>query len=120
MVGVVLHEGRAAGQALADDLHHPQERAGLPVALGPESVAVGHQALDGEPGQLAEAVEVLEGRREALEAALFEEGAQAELDPGGLAERVVARSAAGEGRGHRVALLVLGAEPVDLGLGDSR
>ena len=37
----------------------PNKNRGLPVALRPEAVAVGHEALDGEPGQLAQAVEVL-------------------------------------------------------------
>ena len=55
MVGVVLHEGRAALEPRRHDLHGPHESRGLPVALGAEAVAVGHEALDGEAGQLASA-----------------------------------------------------------------
>ncbi len=49
---------------------------GLPVALGAEAVAVGHQPLHGQAGQLAQAAEVLEGGGERAEAAGLEEGPQ--------------------------------------------
>src|ERR1017187_10798237 len=107
VVGVILHEGRASRKARADDLHRAQQGAGLPVALRPEAVAVGHEPLDREPRQLAQPVQVLERGREALEAALFEEGAKAELDPRGVAKRTVAGAAAAQDRGPRTALAVL-------------
>jgi hypothetical protein len=118
VVGVVLHEGGAAGEAGAHDLHGAQEGGGLPVALGAEAVAVGHEALAGETGELAEAVEVLEGGGEALELALLEEGAHAELVAGGIAEGVVAGAALLEGGGRPCRFLVLGAEGVDVGVLD--
>ena len=64
VVGVVLHERDAAGQPAGHDLHRADHRRGLPVALGAEPVAVAHEPLDGQPGELRQAVEVLEGRRE--------------------------------------------------------
>ena len=66
VVGVVLHERRATGQARAHHLGGADEDRGLPVALGAEAVAVGHEPLHGEPGQLAQVAEVLEVRREGL------------------------------------------------------
>ena len=60
VVGVVLHERRAAGQPVGDHLERAQQHRGLPVALAAEAVAVGHQPLHGEPGQLAQPAEVLE------------------------------------------------------------
>ena len=48
------------GQPGAHRLDRAQHHRGLPVALAAEPVAVGHQPLHGEPGQLAQAAEVLE------------------------------------------------------------
>ena len=56
VVGVVLHERRAAGRPVAHHLHDADERGRLPVAFGAEPVAVGHQPLDGDPGKLLQAV----------------------------------------------------------------
>ena len=70
------------GRPVAITFDRADEGGGLPVALGAEAVAVGHQALDGEARELLEAVQVLEGVGEGGEAALLEEGAQAHLDPG--------------------------------------
>ena len=69
------------------------ERGGLPVAFGGEAVAVGHQPLRREAGQLRQAVQILKRRREALESALLEERAQAQFDARAVAERIVARAA---------------------------
>jgi len=74
VVRVVLHEGRAARSAFGHDLQDAQQRGGLPVALAGEPVAVRHEALDGEPRQLAQPAEVLEVRGERGEAAVIEEG----------------------------------------------
>ena len=60
VVGVVLHERRAAGQPGRHRLERAQQHRGLPVALAAEAVAVGHQPLHGEAGQLAQPAEVLE------------------------------------------------------------
>ena len=64
------------------------ERRRLPVALAAEAVAVGHQPLHGEAGELAQAAEVLEVRRERAEAAVVEELAQPGLDAGRVAQRL--------------------------------
>ncbi len=91
VVGVVLHEGGAAGSpGFRHRLQSAQQHRGLPVALAAEAVAVGHEPLHGQAGQLAQAAEVLEVRGERLEAALLQEGAQAQLDPGRVTQRVVA------------------------------
>ena len=70
-------------------LQRAQQDRGLPVALAAEAVAVGHQPLHGQAGQLPQPAEVLEVRGERAEAAGVEEVPQAELDPGGVAQRVV-------------------------------
>ena len=57
---------------------------GLPVALGAEAVAVGHEPLGGDARELAQAVEVLEGVGQGAEAALGHEGPQRRLDARGL------------------------------------
>ena len=108
VVGVVLHEGGAAGQPVGHRLDRAQQDRGLPVALAAEAVAVGHQPLHGDAGQLAQAAEVLEVGGEGAEAAVGEEGPQAGLDPGRLAQRVVPVAAATQLRDHVVGLLVLG------------
>ena len=77
------------GSPAAIDLERAQQRRGLPVALAAEPVAVGHQPLYGQAGQLAQAAEVLEVGGEGAEAAVGEECAQAEFDAGGVAQRVV-------------------------------
>ena len=69
LVGVVLHERRAAGHAGRHRLDRAHQHRGLPVALAAEAVAVGHQPLHREPGQLAQAAEVLEVGGERAEAA---------------------------------------------------
>ena len=57
------------GSPLVITFIEPDHDRGLPVALGAEAVAVGHQPLDREPGQLAQPVEVLERVGEGAEAA---------------------------------------------------
>ena len=60
MVGVVLHEGGAAGLAFAHGLEDGGHGGHLPVALAAVAVALGHQVLAGKARQLLHAVEVLE------------------------------------------------------------
>jgi hypothetical protein len=90
VVRVVLHEARAAGQPGAHDVGDAHEDRGLPVALRAEAVPVGHEALHGEARELLQGAEVLERRRERAEAARLEERAQADLDRGAVAQRLVA------------------------------
>jgi L-arabinose isomerase len=71
MIGVVLHEGGASGQAVGHHLHRAQEGAGFPITLRAKTVAIRHQPLDGQAGQLLQPVEVFERSREALESALL-------------------------------------------------
>ena len=95
----------------------PNEQGRLPVALGTEAVAVGHEALRSDTRQLDEATEVLEGIREGSEAAALKERAQAELDPGCFAECRPALTVAPQRRRHVVARVVCADEPVDVGIG---
>ena len=106
VVGVVLHQRGAAGQPRAHDLRGAHEHRRLPVALGAEPVAVGHQALHGESRQLAQGAQVLEARGERAEAARLEEGPQPEFDARAVAQRVVPLGAAAQFRRDVVALLV--------------
>ena len=59
---------------------------------------------------MLEAVQVLERVGEALEAARLEKGAQAELLPGGVQQRLVALAALAQIGDDRIALLVFGGE----------
>ncbi len=93
VVRVVLHERGAAGQTGPGHLEDPQQGRGLPVALAAEAVAVGHQPLDGEAGQLAQTAEVLEVGGEGAEPAVREELPQRRLDPRLVAHAVVPLSA---------------------------
>ena len=70
VVRVVLHEGRPAGRLAGHRLEDAHEGRRLPVTLAAEAVAVGHQPLDGQAGQLAKAAQVLEVARERVEAVL--------------------------------------------------
>ena len=106
MVGVVLHERCAAGQPFAHDLHRPHERGGLPVALGAKAVTIRHQPLRSEPRKLPKPMQVLEGRREAVEPASLEERAQSELEPGAVKERLVTLAASAQFGRDLVSLLV--------------
>ena len=118
MVGVVLHERRAARQAGGHHLHRPHQRRRLPVALGPEAVAVGHQPLDGQARQLLEPVQILKRVGEGLGTAAVEKRPQAQFGPGRVAQGLAALAAGPERLGHDVLRVVLGHEPVDLGVGD--
>ena len=120
VVGVVLHERGPARQAVAHDLEDPHERGGLPVPLGAEAVAVGHQPLDADARQLLERAEVLERVRERREAADVEERPQTRLDAGRRAQLGVALARRAERRRELVRLVVGVHEAVDLGLGDGR
>ena len=116
VVGVVLHEGAAPAAAAAHHFKRAHEGGVLPVALGSEAVALRHQPLNRQAGELSQAVQVLEGVGKRAIAAGFEEAAQAGLDAGGLAQGVVALAAGSQIRIEVVAVGILGAERVNLGI----
>ena len=89
VIGVILHEGRAAVQSGAHDLHGAQQRGGLPVAFRAKAVAIRHQPLRGQSRQLCQSVQILERRGEALEIALFEEAPHPDFDPRGFPDQGV-------------------------------
>jgi len=118
VVRVVLHERHAARQAGTHHLERADHRCGLPVTLGPEAVAVGHEPLDREAGQLAQAVEVLERVGEGDGAAFGDERSQPDLLARAVAEAVRPRAARSELGGHVVLVEVLRHQPVRLGVAD--
>jgi len=93
VIGVVLHERGAAGEAVGHDFHDAGERGGFPIAFTGEAVAVFHQALHGEAGQLLHAMQVFEGGGEGSEIAFLQQRSEADLDGGGITQRLVASSA---------------------------
>ena len=60
MIGIVLHEAGRAVAALAHGLQDGGHGGDLPVALAAVAIALRHQVLRGQTGQLLHAVEVLE------------------------------------------------------------
>jgi hypothetical protein len=99
------------------DLHRAHEGRDLPVALGAETVAVGHQPLRRDPRKLLEPMQVLEGVGEAVEAALLEEGAESQLDPRRVTQGLVPRAILFEAGHHLIRCRILGAERIDLRIG---
>ena len=118
VVRVVLHEGGATRESLRGRLERAQQQGRLPVALGAEAVAVGHQPLDGQAGKLAKATEVFEVGREGGEPTLGEELAEAGLDPGVVAQAVMPFAGRQQLRSDVVQVQVLGDELVHDGLLD--
>ena len=95
------------------DLEDPHERRGLPVALATEAVALGHETLHGDTGELPQSAEVFEVRREGGELAAFEKRPQTSLDTGRVVQRVVTGTALGELGHDRVAGLVVASDRVN-------
>ena len=87
-------------------LERAQEHGGLPVALGAEAVAIGHQPLHGDARKLAQAPEVLEGVSECAKSTIEQDRAQAHLDLRRLHERLPAR-AVGPQFWHEVVLVLV-------------
>ena len=114
VVGVVLHERRAALEARAHHLQDPEQRRRLPVALRSEPVTVGHEPLDGDPRKLLQPVQVLERVGERREASGLEQRPQASLDPRGRAQRLAPLASLGQRRGDVVGVLVFAEQPLHL------
>ncbi len=120
VVGVIFHERRAVGQPGGHHLHRAHQRGGFPVALAAEAVAFRHQALNGQAGQLRQAVQILKGIGEALEVAILQECAQAGLDARAVAQRVGAARRRAAALPHIVLVAVLLDQAVDFGIGNLR
>ena len=69
VVGVIFHEGGSARQANAHHFHRPHQRRGFPVAFRAKTVAICHQALHSQSGQLLQPVQIFKGGGEGFEAA---------------------------------------------------
>ncbi len=81
VVGIVLHKGGAAVQVRRHGLHNPAQRGDLPVTLRAEPVALPHQVLRGEPGQLAKLLQVFKVGVERAELLLLHEFFKRDLFP---------------------------------------
>src|SRR6478609_2715239 len=73
VIGVVLHEARAAAESSRHRLHGAKQRARFPVAFGAKAVSLGHQPLNGQAGELLEAMQIFEGCGESFESAGLKE-----------------------------------------------
>src|SRR5438552_1192743 len=102
MVGVILHERRAALEAARHDLHRADERTRLPVAFAAETKASGHHALRADARQLREAVQIFKGVGVALEAAGSEKLMDAQFDARRFADGFVTLAALLQIAGHLV------------------
>ncbi|MNM98970.1 hypothetical protein D3C81_1115180 [compost metagenome] len=117
VVGVVLHEGGATRKACPHHLDGAQQGRGLPVPFGPEAEALLHQALAGQPRQLVQAVEILEGGGEGAKTAVGEEFLHPQLLARRLVERCAQRPTCLHRLGQGIALFVLGQQRLDIGGG---
>src|SRR5580704_2449565 len=82
MIGIVLHERRAAGKPSAHNLNGAHQSCGLPIPFSAKAVSVGHETLHGNSGKLRKAMQVLESVGESVRACVLEEVPQSDLDPG--------------------------------------
>lgn len=114
VVGVVLHEGGAARKTGPHHLEGAQQGGRLPVPFRAKAEALLHQALTGEPRQLVQAMEILEGGGEGAKAAVGEEF----LHPQLLARRFIKGGAKLPTRLHRlgqgVGFFVFGQQRLDV------
>ena len=83
-----------------------------------EAVALGHQPLRREARKLPQSVQVFERRREALEAALLEKGAQAQFEPRAIKQGFVPGAGLAQFRSDGIELLVFAGQGLGLGVGD--
>ena len=113
VIGVIFHERRTAFEPFAHDFHNARHRRSLPVALGTETVAGGHQPLHSQTGQLFESVQIFEGGGERFESALFKKRAHPDFDTGLFANIFHVRTGA-----DRVTLFVFRHEVFDLLVGN--
>ena len=60
MVRVIFHERHTPAQPRGHHFHRPHQRGGFPIALRAEAIAVGHEPLHGDAGQLGQPVQILE------------------------------------------------------------
>ena len=93
MIGVILHERRAALEAARHDFHRAEQRGGLPVAFGAEAVTIGHQALDARPGNCFKPCKSSNVVVKPLKLPFAKKCAQAEFDARAVAEGFVTLAA---------------------------
>jgi len=75
MIGVVLHERRAAFQSGRHDFHGADQGAGFPIAFRAKAITVGHQPLRRHTRQLLQSVQIFKCISETFETTFFEERA---------------------------------------------
>ena len=118
MVGVIFHERCAAFETSAHHLHRTQQRRRLPVAFRAETVAIRHQTLGGDAGELLHAVQDFEGVGETFEVTFFKESTDAKLDARGIQKGLTLCAARLQWTCYRVKGFVLGDELFDRRIAD--
>ncbi len=93
--------------AARHDFHRADERGGFPVTFAGETVAVGHQPLRREAGQLHEAVQIFKRRGEALEISVGQKLSQTQFDARGFADGLVPGAAFAQVGGDGISRFVL-------------
>src|SRR5699024_458473 len=89
---------------------------GLPVPLRPEAIAVSHQALHSQPGQLPQPTEVFERVGEGPKTALFQERAHAPFLLRPVTQGLVPLPTSPQFRSHIVELFILGHQRINIRL----
>ena len=114
VVGVVLHEAGAAGQAVGHQLHRAHQCSSLPVSLCAKAKVIHHQSLDRETRELCEAVQILEVGGEAFEIALFEKMPQPCLNAGPLTQGLILAASTAQRWRHLVPFIIVLHELINL------
>src|SRR5450631_583084 len=89
VIRVIFHKRGATLQASTHYFHRTQQGRGLPVTLGTKAIALGHQALHSETGQLGEAMEILKIGGECLKIAFLQKMPYANLNTRTIAQGLV-------------------------------
>src|SRR3954453_16482395 len=114
MIGVIFHERGSAFQTRRHYLHRANEGGSLPVALASKSIAVRHQALYGNTGQLFQSVQVFEIVRKRRETAFGEKLSQAQLNACSVQNGLPLVAALAQWFGHAVELVVFRCQALHL------
>ena len=96
----------------------PHQRRRLPVALGPESIAVGQETLNRQARQLIEPMQILKRVGKGLGSDAVEKSPQPQFGPGRVAQRLAPLAAGLERGGHDILGVVLRHEAVHVGVGN--
>src|SRR5699024_3709847 len=118
VIGVILHEAGSTGQAIAHDLRDTNENASLLVTFSTKSIAIGHQPLYCETGQLAQSTKVFEGVSECTGIFALEDSADTSFLFSCVSQCIMAFPALCQGWLDFVESLIFIDKRVDLRIGD--